>query len=112
MIKQLKVSGLNQKLTFDLMFHEDFNILTGRNGSGKTTVLKLIWYIISGNCEHVFEEMSLEHAELSTDRFSITIRSLPRPHSSRPPTIEWTIKSTDGTMLVEAKTRPGMGDGP
>lgn len=29
-------------------FHKDVNILTGRNGSGKTSLMKLMWYMMAG----------------------------------------------------------------
>lgn len=60
MIKSLKVTGLNRCMSFDLKFHEDINIVTGRNGSGKTTVLKLLWYAISGNLERIIAEIRFE----------------------------------------------------
>jgi len=47
-VRHFRISGLhqNRNLDFDLDFNEDINILTG---SGKTTVLKLIWYLTSEN---------------------------------------------------------------
>ena len=53
MIKRLVVKGLHGKFDFDLAFNEDLNILTGKNGSGKTTILKLLWYLISGNLHRI-----------------------------------------------------------
>ncbi len=75
MLKKLNVEGLNHRLNIDLSFNDDLNILTGKNGSGKTTVLKLIWYLISGNVERVIPEIDFEYVKLSTDRFSIEIKS-------------------------------------
>ncbi len=75
MLKKLNVEGLNHRLNIDLSFNDDLNILTGKNGSGKTTVLKLIWYLISGNVERVIPEIDFEYVNLSTDRFSIEIKS-------------------------------------
>lgn len=67
MIKSLKVENLNRRITCDLEFHPDINIITGKNGSGKTTVLKLLWYAISGNLERILPEMSFDSFELVTD---------------------------------------------
>lgn len=67
MIKYIKVKNLNKKYNYDLMFHNDINILTGRNGSGKTTLLKLLWYLISGNIKNTISEMHLDSVLLETD---------------------------------------------
>lgn len=49
-IRKITVSGLFDKSeTITYEFNNDLNILTGRNGSGKTTIIKLAWSIISGN---------------------------------------------------------------
>ena len=41
--------GLNDQFDVEFALHPGLNIRTGKNGAGKTTVLKLIYYIISGN---------------------------------------------------------------
>jgi energy-coupling factor transporter ATP-binding protein EcfA2 len=71
MIKSLKVTGLNRCMSFDLKFHEDINVVTGKNGSGKTTVLKLLWYAISGNLNRIISEILFESFELETDALSV-----------------------------------------
>jgi predicted ATPase len=71
MIKSLKVTGLNRSMSFNLRFHEDINIVTGKNGSGKTTVLKLIWYAISGNLNRIVGEIPFASFELETDSLSV-----------------------------------------
>ncbi len=48
-IKQLKIKNLQNRINCDFKFNEDINIVTGQNGSGKTTILKLLWYLVSGN---------------------------------------------------------------
>ena len=46
-IKSFTVDGLlGSHDAICLDFNEDLNIFTGRNGSGKTTILKLMWYLI------------------------------------------------------------------
>lgn len=66
MIKSLRVRDLNSRISVSLNFHPDLNIITGKNGSGKTTILKLLWYLISGNLERIpelaFSECDLEHS--------------------------------------------------
>ncbi|MEC0106886.1 AAA family ATPase [Paenibacillus taichungensis] len=73
MIKGIEVRGLNQRENYNLIFNDDINIFTGKNGTGKTTLLKLVWYLISGNIEKVFEEIDFNYVRLDGDRFSIEI---------------------------------------
>ena len=73
MIRSLTVRGLNNKIDQDLVFHDDINVITGDNGSGKTTILKLIWYLISGNIERIPREMTFDLLELTTSDFYIKI---------------------------------------
>lgn len=76
-IKHFKVTNLNQNKTsnFDLNFNEDINILTGKNGTGKTTILKLIWYLISGNIDRIMaEEAIFEEIAIETNTFSLNIK--------------------------------------
>lgn len=56
MIKRFVVKKLHGKFDYDLTFNEDLNILTGSNGCGKTSLLKLMWYMLSGNKKKIFEE--------------------------------------------------------
>ena len=87
MIKSLKVEGLNHRFDADLEFNEDLNIITGKNGSGKTTVLKLLWYLISGNLERVIFEIPFQQVSVKGDSFFLAIH---RRNAS-----EITLTSTD-----------------
>src|SRR5947207_2703533 len=80
MIKTLRVVKLNRRMTFELNFHEDINILTGKNGSGKTTVLKLLWYAISGNLERILPEIPFEEFELQTDKVYVGMFLFEKQH--------------------------------
>jgi len=72
MIRSLTVKGLNKRISTTLTFHDDLNVITGTNGSGKTTVLKLIWLMISGNFEWIPQELYFDAVELITDEWRIT----------------------------------------
>ena len=77
MIYSLEVKGLNnRKGKHNLPFHEDLNIITGANGSGKTNLLKLLWYLISGNLERIFPEIPFDSVSIVTTPFSLTITRL------------------------------------
>lgn len=57
-------------------FNEDLNILTGKNGAGKTTILKILWYVVSGNLSLALSEVSFKRVFVKTDIYEITIYRL------------------------------------
>lgn len=73
-IKKLEIKGLhgNQEPLI-LNFNDDLNILSGRNGAGKTTILKLMWYLISGNFDKAVAEIQFTSAVLLTDKYELTV---------------------------------------
>ena len=71
MIQSLKVEKLNNRLSGEFEFHEDLNIFTGPNGSCKTTLLKLIWYLISGHLQQILAEIPFHSIEIQTDLFTL-----------------------------------------
>lgn len=60
------VKNLNGRFDFDLTFHRDLNILVGQNGCGKTSLLKLIWYVYSGNIYRFASELIFDEVRLIT----------------------------------------------
>lgn len=66
MIKRLIVKNLNGRFDFDLTFNRDLNILVGQNGSGKTSLLKLMWYAYSGNIYRFASDVVFDEALLET----------------------------------------------
>ncbi len=75
MIKKISVTNLNGSLTKEIEFHKDLNIFTGKNGSGKTNLLKMIWYLISGNIEFAISEVDFEDVLLETDEYKLSIKN-------------------------------------
>lgn len=76
-IKSVEIVGLNnsqQKILLE--FHRDLNILTGRNGAGKTNILKLIWYIISGQIHQALNEINFNIINISTDNYQCKVTKL------------------------------------
>ncbi|MGS1117733.1 AAA family ATPase [Castellaniella sp. UC4442_H9] len=72
-LKYLSISGLFGKKHVDCAFNSDLNILTGRNGSGKTTILKLAWFIMSGNILLALKEIDFKTCSIVTDKYSCTV---------------------------------------
>lgn len=73
-IQSIYIEGLHSKREpFSLHFNDDLNILSGKNGAGKTTILKLIWYFISGNLEKALIEVPFKKATLETDIYTLSV---------------------------------------
>lgn len=74
MIKYLKIEGLNGSTTaIELNFNNDLNLLTGLNGCGKTTILKVLWYINSGHFVELTNEIILQSVKLISDKCEINL---------------------------------------
>lgn len=79
MIQKLIVNGLNgNDKNIEMVFNEDINLFTGKNGCGKTTVLKILWFIQSGHLENLiaeieFKSIQCEFTDDSNKSFSIVI---------------------------------------
>lgn len=75
MIKSLAVKGLWGRYDYDLQFNEDVNIFTGSNGTGKTTLLKMLWYVYSGNYVRLMTEVVFDELVVEVDiRVKITVK--------------------------------------
>jgi len=78
-IESFEVVGLNGRDTkLSASFDGGVNILTGRNGAGKTSLLKLFWYIISGNIVIALDEVNFQRATLKTDFYEIVVFRISR----------------------------------
>ncbi len=73
MIKRFAYEKLSGLWSRELIFHPDINVLTGKNGAGKTSILKLLWYMISGNIERIIPEIRFDSAEVETDALFLRI---------------------------------------
>ena len=103
MIQYLEVKGLNNRLSDKFKFHEDLNIFTGPNGSCKTTLLKLIWYFISGNLQQIVLEIPFHTISIQTDLFDF---SMERVEPDRV-TIDYSFGKEEGTyefIVINAET--------
>lgn len=105
MISKFIVKGLHNRLDVELDLHQDLNILTGRNGSGKTSALKLMWYMISGNLERIFREMLFNYAEIQTKEYSLSIECELAFSNQPSRAVLWKFKSKKLGRTVQYRTR-------
>ncbi len=86
-LKRVSIKGLNNKVDCDFEFHDDINIVTGINGCGKTTLLKMLWYAISGNIERLVSEIRFKSFNLESSSFSLSL--IDTKDSDTYPNIDW-----------------------
>ena len=76
-IESIEVHGLlGRKEPLVAFFNSDLNVVTGRNGAGKTTFLKLCWYLTSGSIHRALSEIEFESATLVTSNFRLKINRI------------------------------------
>ena len=63
-ITKLHVEGLWNKYSFDLLFDDDVNIFSGINGVGKSTVIDIIWGLLSGIITQTYTVKKIQSAVL------------------------------------------------
>lgn len=74
MIKYLKIEGLNGNNTpLEFHFNDDLNLFTGLNGCGKTTILKLLWFVNCGKISDCLREVDFSSLFLETDNYELQI---------------------------------------
>ena len=75
MIKYLKIEGLNGNTTpLEFNFNNDLNLFTGLNGCGKTTVLKILWFVNSGNLHDLTREIIFQEIKVCSDNYEVEIK--------------------------------------
>ena len=75
-LESVKITGLHKNPPISLKFNHDLNVLTGRNGAGKTTILKLIWYVISGHIHLAINEIDFKTIEVKTDIYTCIVNKI------------------------------------
>ena len=79
MIKKLTVENLNGRFDYEFEFYEDLNLFTGHIDTGKTTLLKLIWFLTSGNLHRVISEVPFDFVSIKTSQFSLSMKIISNP---------------------------------
>ena len=72
LIKRASFRNLHGHITKDIEFNTDVNILTGINGSGKTTILNTLFWTLSPESMHGGVPAALHLGNLEFDEISIT----------------------------------------
>lgn len=71
-IKGISISRLHGHINYDLDFNDDITFLYGDNGCGKTTILNIITYIITGRIyelfQYEFDEIVLKYVSSKTNK--------------------------------------------
>lgn len=107
-IKEIEILGLNDSdVRIHLQFNEDINIITGRNGSGKTTILKLLWYCISSNIERALREVVFSSVRVVTTEYSLSIE---RTISKGKALVYIVLTNPDGGVLLDKKEPLSKGE--
>lgn len=83
-LKKFTVNGLHDLIDADIDFHDDMNIIVGRNGSGKTSILSLLSSIVRMDIETI-KSMVFNYCELTVDAGSsgtikISASNMPERH--------------------------------
>jgi AAA15 family ATPase/GTPase len=73
-VKEIEVSGfMGRSAPLLVAFNRDLNIVTGLNGAGKTSFLKLTWCLMSGNIVEALREVPFDRARLVTSNYELTV---------------------------------------
>lgn len=100
-IHSINIVGLNgQTDTIDLKFNDDINIITGRNGSGKTTVLKLLWYCISANIERAVREIRFTSVKIETSKYHLFVE---KKFTKNVDSVRIVVHSPKGDVLFDER---------
>ena len=103
MIKKLQVKALNGRFDYNFQFYEDINLFTGHIGTGKTTLLKLIWFLTSGNLQRVISEIPFDYVSIDTSEFSLSMKHVNPDHVEL--TLQFSGKEESSEVLLVEKVK-------
>lgn len=107
MIESFIVKGLWGRQDYTLNFDPNLNIFIGSNGTGKTTLLKLMWYMISGHIRQALVEIPFKEAEITTKTGLVRLAKRPAFKSDQHPRDKSPIEPGTEVAEVHIKRRDG-----
>lgn len=100
-ILSLDIEGLNgSEKPISLTFNQDINIITGKNGSGKTTILKLLWYCVSANIERAIREITFSKVVVKTSKYTLIVEIT---NSKDKELARFLVTDVNGEVLLDKK---------
>lgn len=109
-VKHFEIIGLfdNPEPIVGFM-NSDLNLVTGRNGAGKTSILKLLWFTMSGNILLALKEVDFRRFTLETDQYRVVIHRLSRVtcrieyKSDEEEFVSEDVRDEDGDFITNAE---------
>lgn len=92
-------------IKFNQNINQNIHVISGKNGAGKTTILKLVWYLISGNLDKALNEIPFKKAILETDVYKIEVDATP-DDADRPFTTQITYLDRNAVRADIAEIDP------
>jgi energy-coupling factor transporter ATP-binding protein EcfA2 len=99
-LKRLKIEKYrNVKPGTELHFRDSLNVMLGRNGTGKTTLLGLVTHVLSGNFESIWRESFELEYQLQIPEALLTIRLQNNLSAEMPDA----VRESDAGMYEDAR---------
>lgn len=93
-LQRLRIVTLENKIAYDEKFHKGVNIIRGQNSSGKSTIIRFIFFALGGayngfvpealKCEYVMAEVSINEKSVITLKRYLDINAEQRANSKSP----------------------------
>ncbi|MDD4651230.1 MAG: AAA family ATPase [Methanothrix sp.] len=102
-LKRIQIKGLNGTRTIDITIKDNTLILVGENGSGKTTILRILFHFLSGNWillypiqfQEIIAIIDKEEYKLTREQLDGIFKRITNPDYLRvfPPSIQYHIRN-------------------
>lgn len=93
-LQRLRIVTLENKIAYDEKFHKGVNIIRGQNSSGKSTIIRFIFFALGGayndfvpealKCKYVMAEVSINENSIVTLKRYLDVNAEQRANSKSP----------------------------